>query len=610
MRRLAATLLLAAAAAAGPKVSLPVDGVLVHHVDFDAIRRTEAWARVAGPVREGLGDAMGLEGFFEQTGFDPAKDLDALTLVLGGDIATEPRTYGIARGHIDAEKFVKCMETSGLTATSRDGVTVYEDPGSKGKLYCAFHGALALVGDSVLFADPAEGMDALLAARKAGAGESGLAKALEAAPDAHAWTVFLPTPALRKAFRDEAKEDPQAAPFAALISVSVQYHLGDPIEIRCAAEAESADLAKQVATVVQGGLAGFGLEDAAKLDCEGARIEGSLSLPLEDAMTLMGMPVESPERPGTSAQPVVTEGAPILEGEGRLQRLALRGQINKLVSSPDGRYVFVERALESSVVLDSGLRVVGKSDAPGEGMAFTLDGNAGLWPRIAGGNAEIRTTPGLAKTCTVAAPQGSFDDYWAICALPDGKNFVVAGWSEVRIFHMDPPSWGDAGRSALDRPVAGAVDAKTGLLVLVAGDRLDLFDPGNLRSVGTRTLPHPATFDVAATAGRAWVGTKAGTIVPVDLDARRVLDPVAVGEGDVSLARCGDVLVAAAERFVDADHHPTRIVAFRIEGTSLREIAAATFPGPCAWNDLTVVPERHAAILGGRESFVWTYRSD
>jgi len=611
MRGLTILLLLCAAAAAGPKVALPADCVIVHHVDFDALRKTEVWGRIAGPIREFLGDAMGFEGLFEQTGFDPEKDLDALTLALGGDFAgNEERTYAIARGTFDAEKFAKCMKESGLTETTRDGVTVYDDPGSEGKIYCAFHGAFALVDGTVLFADPAKGMDALLAARKEGAEESGIAKALKAAPDAHAWTVFLPTAALKKEFQEEAKENPQMAPFAALKSAGVQVHLGATIEIHGAAEAESPDLAKQVAVVAQAGLVGMDLAKHAKFDCKGTTITASLSIPLEDAMTMMGMPVESLEKPGTSAQPVVTEGAPKIEGKGKLQRLALPGQVNAVVSSPDGKYVFVDRALESDVVLDAGLHVVGKAEETWHRMAFTLDGKTGVWPDQPGGTGEVRAIPGLKLLHKIAAKPG-FDQPWAVCALPDGKSFVVAGWEEVRLLRMDPWAWGEAGKPALQRPNAGAVDPKSALLVLIGdGDKLELFDPGTLKSVATLPLPHPVTYDVAATAGRAWVGTKAGVMIPVDLEARRVLDPVPVGEGDVSLARCGNVLVAVAGRFVDGDHHPTRIVAYEIEGTSLREIAAATFMGPCAWNDVAVVPDRHAAILGGRESFVWTYGAD
>ncbi|HEX5135878.1 MAG TPA: hypothetical protein VFY93_02820 [Planctomycetota bacterium] len=607
MRVPATFLLLAAAASAGPRVGLPADCVVVHHFDFDALRKTEVWGRIEGPIREFLGDVMGFEGLFEGMGFGPGKDLDALTFALGGDFAKgEERVYAIARGRIDARKFAEAFAPSGIKPVERDGMMVFLDPESKGKITCAFTGAFAVKDGVLLFAEPAEGLDALRAAMKEGAGPCAISRALEAAPDAHGWSVFVPTEALKQ----ELKKDSQGAPFAALKSGLLTYRMGEQLEIRCSAEADSEDLAKQVAVVTQMGLMGLGLKEKAKLDCKGVRIEGSLSMPLEDAMTMMGMPVDSLEKPGTSAQPVVAEGGPKLEGKGKLQRLALPGQVNALVTSSDGKYVYVERALESRVVLDAGLHLVGKSEDPWGRMAFTPDGKSGFWPRTPGGDAEIRAIPSLVKTCTVERPEHGFDDYWAICSLSDGKDFVVAGWSEVRIFHTDPPSWGEAGKPALNRPIAGAVDAKTALLVLAAGDQLELFDPGALKSVVTLTLPHAVTFDVVAAAGRAWVGTKSGVMIPVDLEARQVLDPVPVGEGDISLARCGNVLVAVAGRFVDRDHHPTRTVAYEIEGTFLREIAAATFMSPCPWNDVAVVPDRHAAILGGVESFVWTYASE
>jgi hypothetical protein len=260
-------------------------------------------------------------------------------------------------------------------------------------------------------------------------------------------------------------------------------------------------------------------------------------------------------------------------------------------------------------VLDADLHVVGKARDTRGRMAFTIDGKAGLWPDLPGGGAEVRTIPDLRRTHGVERPEDRFDHPWGICALPDGKTFVLSGWHEVRLFHMDPPRWGLYGKAAVGRPIAGAVDSKTGLLVMIGDeDMFEVFDPVALKSVGTLTLPQPVTFDLAAAGGRAWVGTKSGVILPVDIEGRRLLDPVVVADGgNVSLARCGNVLVAAAGKFVDGDHHPTRVVAYEIGDAGLREIAAATFMGPCAWNDVAVVPDRHAAILGGSESFVWTY---
>ena len=112
----------------------------------------------------------------------------------------------------------------------------------------------------------------------------------------------------------------------------------------------------------------------AKLDCKGAVLEGRLAVPFEDAMTRLGMAVESPSEPGKSARPVVAAGAPRIEGAGELQRLALPGQVNRLAASPDGSHVLVDRALESDVVLDAELRVVGKARETGSHMCFLPDG--------------------------------------------------------------------------------------------------------------------------------------------------------------------------------------------------------------------------------------------
>jgi len=608
MRRVAALLLLAAAVAAGPKENTPPDCVVVNHFDFAALRQAEVWPRIAKPVVEFLKEGMGLEGLFEGIGFDPETDLSSLTFALGGDMAKgDEQVYVIARGKFDAKKFAECLAEAGIKPVERGGMTVFEDPDAKGRITCAFRGAFGLLDGVLLFADPAKGLDELRAAQKGDAPRSDISKLLAAAPEAHAWTVLSPTPA----FRDALREDPQGVPFAALKSGVITYTLGPQVEIACNAEAESADLAKQVLFVAQAGLTGLGLKELPKLECVGATLKGSLTIPLDEAMTMAGMPVESEERPGTSALPVLTGDAPKLVGKGDLQRLALPGQVNGMVVSPDGTTVFVDRAQESDVVLDADLHVVGKTPDTWGRMGFTLDGKAGLWPYRPGGSAEIRSIPDLSVLHEVERAPGHYDEPWAVCALPDGKSFAVVDWKSVRLFHTDPPRWGEEGKPHFDRAIAGAVDAKTGLLVMISNDTwLEVFDPATLKSLGTLSLPREVTYDVAATGGRAWVGTKDGQILPIDIEGRRVLDPVRVWDGgDVALTMSGSgrTLIAAARKFVDGDHHPARVLAFEIASGELREVASAEFLSPCAFNDVAVLEGAHTVLFGGRESFVWRY---
>jgi hypothetical protein len=286
MRTVAFFLLLAAAAAAGPKENLPEDCVVVNSFDFAALRKSEAWGRVSKPIAEFLNEAMELEGFLEAMKFDPEKDLVSLTVALGGDIAKgEEQVYVVARGTFDAKKFAAALEPSGIKPVERDGMTVFEDKELQGKRFCGFDGAFGVVDGMLLFAHPAKGLDTLHAATKEGAEPGAIAKMLQAAPEAHAWTVFLPT----KALRDELGKEPEGAPFAALTSAVLTYKLGAEIEVALKAETESEDLAKQVANVAQVGLMGLGLKQRAKLECKGATIEGSLKVPWDEARAMMGM---------------------------------------------------------------------------------------------------------------------------------------------------------------------------------------------------------------------------------------------------------------------------------------------------------------------------------
>src|SRR5262245_38839796 len=121
MRTVAFLLLLAASAAAGPKENRPEDCVIVNHVDFAALRKTEVWPKLAKPLE----DAEELVGIFAAMGVDPQKDLDSLTLALGGDIPkNEERVYAIARGRFDAKKVADAFTQAGLKPVERDGMTV------------------------------------------------------------------------------------------------------------------------------------------------------------------------------------------------------------------------------------------------------------------------------------------------------------------------------------------------------------------------------------------------------------------------------------------------------------------------------------------------------
>jgi hypothetical protein len=326
------------------------------------------------------------------------------------------------------------------------------------------------------------------------------------------------------------------------------------------------------------------------------------------------VPATLAEGPDVLGRPVVDKGVPKLEGNGTLERLPLSGTVATLEVSPDEGYVFVDVVRGVDVVIDAELRIVSEAKVQTWGrMAFTRDGKAGLWPYARLGETEIRTLPDLSLARTIERPDREWDRPWVVCALPDGETFVVAGRTEVRLFFMSPPRWGNAARAATRWPHAGAVDPETGLLLMVARSaELELFDPMALKSVATMALPQSQAVDVVATGGHARVGTDCGEIFPVDLKARRLLDPIHVDDdGEVRLAVCrrGRTLAAVARQRVAPDHHPTRVVVYEIEGARMREIAAATFVGPCAWNDVAVLPDHHIVIIGGyfSESFVWTY---
>lgn len=605
MRCAGVVVFLAATVFAGPTERLPAGCCVAIHVDFAALRKSEVWTRIAKPINELLGEGLGLEGLFEQTKFRPDRDLDSITAAL--DLSSnedEQRHYVIARGRFDAAAFAACMKDAGMEPVRRDGMKVFPSDDARTAKDARMAFGILDGGEALLFAEPGSGLDGLRAATGAEAPQQELSKRLAAAPAGHAWTVYLPSPALRETMRKE----PEGESWAALTSLVVTYKIGPTVEAACAATAESEEAAKRLLEVAQACLPRLGgLDKYAKLTRHGAALNARIAIPLEEAMALAGMPIEPAGKPGAST-PVVIPGAPGIEGKGRLRRLALRGQVNSLAVSPDDRHVFVDRALDSDVVLDADLRIVGKEREAGGRVAFAPDGKTVLRYQL---GAEIRSIPGLEVIRWIEDPaSGRMDTVWSICALPDARGFVLVDWDAIRVLRTDPPGWGEVSKSALDHPIAGAIDAATGLLVMI-GDkmRLELFDLGAMKSVATLDLPHSVTYDVVAAGGRAFVGTRDGVILPVDIRARRVLEPIRVADGEVSLALAGSGrgLLAVADKFVDGHHHPTTIVAYTLADGALSPVARTSFMAPGPFNDVAFLQSRRMALLGGDESFVWQY---
>lgn len=600
VRRLAFLPLIVAACQTALPGDLPSDCRLAVHIDFAKLRKTAAYQSVRPDLDELF---VGYEGVMEGAGFRPDTDLDSLTLGLGGkDVVNDPHFYAVVRGRIDRAKLETCMSEADFDAASRDGLTVftYGEPDPSLPRF-------ALTDEGVfLLARPGAGLERLGAAvRRAGPPVDLL--------DAHACAVFASTPAIRK----ELRADPRCAPLAELKHLTLTYTAKEKIEVVLAADALSEAGAKRVIEFL-GERAGAIGADRVELTHDGAAIRGACALEAAEVLLLMGVPTEATSQPALSGRlegvgrPLVVRGAPELTGDGELLWLAVRGQVNSVHASPDDQYVFVDRALHSDLVLDARLRVVRKMDyIPGR-LGFARDGRTALWVR--GSYARVRDFPNLEVLHEAKCTRAILGDPWAVARLPEDKGWAIVVWGTVLLFEKEPPRWGASGTPSIGRAIAGAVDPETGHLVMI-GDktRFEVFDLATMTSLGTLDLPcTKVTYDVVAAGGRAWVGTKDGVILPVDIRAQRLVEPVRVADGgDIKLALSGPggVLAVLAEKFVDAHHHPTIAKIYRIEGGGLREIASASFVGPCEPFDICVLEHRSTVLIGGPNPLVWRYRA-
>jgi hypothetical protein len=294
-------------------------------------------------------------------------------------------------------------------------------------------------------------------------------------------------------------------------------------------------------------------------------------------------------------------------GSGTLTAIRVEGSaVNKFRVSPDERYVIAEVAQAEVQVLDAGLRVAGwSSDAYMERFVFAPDGATAIG---VGTSLTVRSLPRLRRRERL---DESIQAAWAILALPDGAGYLAVTWREIRKFHTGPLRLGDAGKAEIPSPVAGALDDATGMLVLIGDVRwFEVFDPVAMRSVAKIRLPYAVAFDVAAAGGTAWISTRLGRILPVDIATRKVGELVPVSsEGEVSLGMSASrrTLVAAADRRPGPERCATDLKAYRVEGARLVEFAAASFESARPTDGVAVWESTGTALLSGSDPRAWHY---
>jgi len=494
MRTVARRVAVALVAIAGVGLGPPDDCRLAALLDFASLRRSEVWPRLAAPLHDYLGGELGLAGLLDGAGVRVEADLDSLTVAICGDPPRSPlQTLMFARGRFDAAKVAAALTEGGAgRATERDGMSVITSPRA--------WFALAIVDSGLLFASPAAALD-----RVRDRPIPLLRELIATSPPAFASAALRTTPAMLAMHVGGPGGE-------GLTRADLLFTVGTACRLSGRATAIDAQCAEKAVRGIRTALPAGRID----LHLDGATISGSVTMGIEDATALLGIPIGSKERPGVSARPVVMDGGPALEGDGRMQCFAVGGVVLGISVSPDERHVFVDRAFEPDLLLDAELRVVASSDQHFGDIGFALDGQSALWHGM--DSVEVWSIPALQRIGRVPS-DGGVGDGSAVCPLPGTRAFIIVDRHGIRRFDTEPPGWGGVGKPEVRQPWSAAIDAASGMLLIVGLDTtLEIFDPIALKSVATLSLPFfRVTSRIVATAGRAWVGATDGTILPVDL---------------------------------------------------------------------------------------------
>jgi hypothetical protein len=299
-------------------------------------------------------------------------------------------------------------------------------------------------------------------------------------------------------------------------------------------------------------------------------------------------------------------------GGGEIEAVLIRPDLKPvgLYVAPGEEYIVVQMAapahlnvVYSPVFLQEKLRSLAYQD-----LAFgdTAETAACLAPL----KAHVLDMPEFIEATSADLPKVFNSD--RINRIPGQGSWVVTSSdrerSNVWILGGDPPRFVKSGRTALPRNLRGrAVDDRTSLLLLTDDtNRLEFFDLSNMQSVGIITLPcREVTNALVARNGLAWVGTRDGGIVPVDVEKRAAEEMIRLGtgKGNVFLALSDEgrmLAVAVQDLSAGKPPYPTYLKVFLLNGDARIELARTFFEHRSLIKDLAVMEKTETVVVATR----------
>jgi hypothetical protein len=304
-------------------------------------------------------------------------------------------------------------------------------------------------------------------------------------------------------------------------------------------------------------------------------------------------------------------------GEMDSLRVPLDLRPGALHVTPDETYILCETSRGKNLVFGSGLDALRSQALTFRALDFSPDSKSALTIR----DEEVLTVllPDLRRDAATPKPSGAFTGRVNLHRLPDGSGFVAVSndRNQPNVWRIsgNPPVLGPSGSTTEPEQYRGsAVDAVTGELILT-NDRnvLEIFDLAEMKTVARLELPfREADYDIAAAFGWAFIASRDGLVIPVEVATRSAAEPVVVGgRGHVNLAlgKSGHVLgVAHQDQSSRKAPYPTTLKVFGVEMGNLIELGSAYFEAPGPIRNIVVVETSGKLVVScDPDVLVWTW---
>jgi hypothetical protein len=457
---------------------------------------------------------------------------------------------------------------------------------------------LAVPADGTFLFDTNRDTDAVAAAQGRAAAPDSVHAMLADGPAGQVRFAALVTDDVRKVLLAEGTMQDVAG--ARTIRAAVRIDEACSIDLRCTFDgADGTALARAITSF------GALLCDAWTVDASVSPARGHGSIPIDDLVACLrafGVPEAGPDDPGLHA-----EGAPALEGAGTLARVLLSGSwqsVDVFVVAPGERHVLAQA--RGWFLLDDAYHVVARPAVASSALPiFSADGRKTYW-LDADGFSE-RPLPAFEAAAELTIPERLFQP--ALCPLPDG--FLITGSQVLHRVRTAPLRRDGDGTLAVPGAANCSVDPRTGVAVLLGTTQVELIDVDALRSLAVLDLPRAASADqLAAAEGRAWIGTKLGLVMVVDVAAREVKGGITLADaGETMVARSvsGRTMVLACRTRNGAGEWPIVLRVFRVGADGVEQIASARFTSPERPGSIAVLESSATVLLAGRRPLAWCY---